>query len=718
MKTSCLIILGLILASFAGAQWLSVVGAGGPQIFYVDQVSGNDSNLGTINSPWKTLSKVNGSHFNTGSQVLLKKGDTWRELLTVPGNGIAFNAYGSGSNPIISGADLYTGWSASTGTPETCTGACLELADAETNDTSQFSSVATNNGSTFVASSGSALHGTYGFINSTTSSAGTNYDSYGVKTISGQSTVYARFYIRVNSSGFSLGSGVLSWVFGFVDSGANYRATIMVRNNGGSYSLYGRNYFGTFTNTALATITLDTTYEVEVLFVASATVGGYQVWVNGSSVYSNIGSFSTSGISITTARLGAQTFAATGGGTFNQDITGTAYFDDFKISSTGPIGVWAGTPPGPANSYQHTQTTFPYVVLEDGSALTNENTSLAALTAGHWFYDGSSLLYVITNDGSAPSGHTMEVGNRQFCVNMNRKTSVTVSNITYAGVNNGGVNTPSNNTDAWGDSLTYGIGTHGISPSWPDKLATSTGRTVYNGGVSGYTSTQIATAFTTRHQYDNLAIIWSGRNNYSSPDTVISDVSGMLNNLPTPRRCIIMSVLNGNYPNVEWSGDTAYNTIVALNVSLASVANTYGCGFIDIRALQIANSLWNIAEDVIDKGHGVPPSTSRAADVFGTINGAITDPAATTFTLAGVGTIGGGVGLGDGGTITLDSEKIFPLSLSGNNVLDCTRGYAGTTAATHLNGASWTALDTIHQSDTGNDFIAAQIAAWIAAHDR
>jgi len=84
--------------------------------YYVDATNGSDSNSGT--SPeiaWKTINKVNNSSFNPGDSILFKRGEEWREQLTVPssgspGNPITFGAYGYGDDPIISGADLVTTW--------------------------------------------------------------------------------------------------------------------------------------------------------------------------------------------------------------------------------------------------------------------------------------------------------------------------------------------------------------------------------------------------------------------------------------------------------------------------------------------------------------------------------------------------------------------------------------------------------------------------------
>ena len=91
------------------------------ETYYVDATYGNDNNNG--NAPamaWKTIAKVNASSFSPGDEILFKQGEIWREQLTVPssgavGNAITFGSYGNGTDPIISGADIITGWTLHSG---------------------------------------------------------------------------------------------------------------------------------------------------------------------------------------------------------------------------------------------------------------------------------------------------------------------------------------------------------------------------------------------------------------------------------------------------------------------------------------------------------------------------------------------------------------------------------------------------------------------------
>lgn len=85
-------------------------------IYYVDDISGNDSNSGySQDQAWKTISHVNSFIFQPGDQILFKRGGVYREQLIIPssgseGNNIIFGSYGTGEKPIISAADAISNW--------------------------------------------------------------------------------------------------------------------------------------------------------------------------------------------------------------------------------------------------------------------------------------------------------------------------------------------------------------------------------------------------------------------------------------------------------------------------------------------------------------------------------------------------------------------------------------------------------------------------------
>lgn len=86
------------------------------ETFYIDSKHGADSSAGTSpNTPWKTLAKVNRSHFSAGDTILLRRNQRWRETLKVPSSGkpnqpILFGNYGEGSNPLIMRTETFSDW--------------------------------------------------------------------------------------------------------------------------------------------------------------------------------------------------------------------------------------------------------------------------------------------------------------------------------------------------------------------------------------------------------------------------------------------------------------------------------------------------------------------------------------------------------------------------------------------------------------------------------
>lgn len=77
--------------------------------YYVSSSTGSDSNAGTSSgTAWQTVGKVNGQTFLPGDSVLFRRGDVWNESLDPSSSGasenpIAFDAYGSGAAPNLTG---------------------------------------------------------------------------------------------------------------------------------------------------------------------------------------------------------------------------------------------------------------------------------------------------------------------------------------------------------------------------------------------------------------------------------------------------------------------------------------------------------------------------------------------------------------------------------------------------------------------------------------
>ena len=205
-----------------------------------------------------------------------------------------------------------------------------------------------------------------------------------------------------------------------------------------------------------------------------------------------------------------------------------------------------------------------------------------------------------------------------------------------------------------------------------------------------------------------LVIIWAGTNDWRFPEKVKSDIAAMVAHLPSPKRFLVLSLVNGNLGGF-WKGtsDRPYPTIMQLNADLAA---TYPNNFLDTRSLEVAAYDATNAEDVIDYGHDVPPSTFRAQDFHGKLATRIVDGVSCNFSLSQ-----GAAWLGS--TITMEGEKIYLSNTDGTTVSTCVRGYAGTRAVAHFAGASYTGTDPIHQNGPVADvFMANRITEWMLTH--
>lgn len=79
-----------------------------PRTFYVDNAGSNSNDGLSSGAPWQTLAKVNSTSLYPGDQILLKRGGTWSEALTISGSGtsgapVTIGNYSSGALPIING---------------------------------------------------------------------------------------------------------------------------------------------------------------------------------------------------------------------------------------------------------------------------------------------------------------------------------------------------------------------------------------------------------------------------------------------------------------------------------------------------------------------------------------------------------------------------------------------------------------------------------------
>jgi hypothetical protein len=114
--------------------------------------------------------------------------------------------------------------------------------------------------------------------------------------------------------------------------------------------------------------------------------------------------------------------------------------------------------------------------------------------------------------------------------------------------------------------------------------------------------------------------------------------------------------------------------------------NNAGPNQIDINISRISESTYSTVPNKLTQGRPIQVWINRQSGQTNTIasstlNGAI-DADDTTITLAST------VGLAVSGFVKIDNETIVYSNISGNQLLNCSRGQANTVAASHLTGAS------------------------------
>jgi lysophospholipase L1-like esterase len=254
--------------------------------------------------------------------------------------------------------------------------------------------------------------------------------------------------------------------------------------------------------------------------------------------------------------------------------------------------------------------TVPIAVPNNTNAynfLNLQNTVLSNLPANGYLLangSGSELTNISLgsiNPGSTTPGYIVSNANGTLVLALSSTEGIPM-------VANGPFSIPpsSYNIAAWGDSLTYGD-EDGTGVTYPGVLSLDlNGRPVFNAGVSGQTSTQIAARETASTGTLNwTTIIWAGRNDFATLTPCTTDISNMVAALGTNTNYVVLSVLNAQGEGI---GTTAYTEIANLNASLSN--SWYPSGhYLDVRHALVTNYNPNLPQDVIDFNDDIPPNS-------------------------------------------------------------------------------------------------------------
>jgi len=402
--------------------------------YYVNATDGDDEKDGQSEAnAWKTISKVNSSSFNAGDSILFKRGEVWREQLTVPSSGssgspIIFGAYGSGADPIINGADVFTGWEEyGSGKEENhvykddANLQALWLMEEESG--TRYDYTANNNDLTD--------------NNTVTRTATHKEGSYAAEFVKANSEYLSQSYGGVtydNKANWSMVAWVYlsdldnhQTIFDFCDgydgidliyttSTDKFRVT---RSGDGTNRITDQDFNTQISSTGW--------YHVGITF--DGATGNYEFYLNGSD---DGGVASTSVTKI--YNDGGEDFYI--GYSDDHGIYSDIYIDEFAIfdrtlSATEISNIYtSGIEDIPAsNTYQKTGvTTEPYMVWMDGTLLT-KGSDKDNLNDHEWIWE-ANVLYLRDDSGDPDvTGVTIEASQRDRCIYSDGKSYITVDGL-------------------------------------------------------------------------------------------------------------------------------------------------------------------------------------------------------------------------------------------------------------------------------------------------
>lgn len=205
-----------------------------------------------------------------------------------------------------------------------------------------------------------------------------------------------------------------------------------------------------------------------------------------------------------------------------------------------------------------------------------------------------------------------------------------------------------------------------------------------------------------------LNVFWAGRNNFTAPGTVLSDVAAMVAAVPAGSTYLVLSIPTAD-SYLEWPGAQFYEQIEPLNQYLAA---NYPQNYIDIRRVLISQAKQTISQDQITFGHDVTASSQRAQYSGGTLVSSIDNVTCV------IQASSPALSILAGSTLIIDSERIYVQSTTNaSTTATCLRGYAGTTAASHTSGTAVSIIDNLHLGGaTGYTTVANQVYNWISSY--
>lgn len=421
--------------------------------YYVDATGGSNINTGTAtDQAWQTISKINSSSFSAGDIISFKKGETWREQLSVPssgatGNPIIFNSYGTGNAPKIFGSTGVTTWDQSNVSPQT--GNLFDEGFEATGYDNAGWSETVGSGSTVDEDSTAVARPADGGNQCLLlQKVSPNYNSrtdYDLATE--RATTYTRLAVRYDAEGLSDGNEIrIATAYdnnGIADANRVWELRLFQSSNQLKYRVYVFNA-GSLTQ-----------QNQDSLGRAASTWSKHEIKYNyaDNTFEWRVDGGSLSTVSLSGTRKTGVRYITLGDATTS--LTYTVYADRLAVDSTKYLNDTVTLPSGTWKAVSSASSDAVWFVANDSTVTWGKNeTVITNVNAEYdWYFDSSGFLVVYAASSPDTRYASVESPTRANCVTANSKDYITVQNLECAYANDQGIS-PATQTGWTIDGLT------------------------------------------------------------------------------------------------------------------------------------------------------------------------------------------------------------------------------------------------------------------------
>lgn len=363
-------------------------------------VNGSDDADGGPTTPVASLARAV-ELAGVGQTIRLRRGDTWREVLTPTKDGLRIDAYGSGDLPVISGADPVMGLTSGEEHEE------FASAGFERGDLSELA-VTISADSAPVASTDAARSGTYAMRITSNGSDGRSMGAIEAPTAQGETERRYVFAFNIAQAAVKAGSqlrllrlsaGGTHHVYLSLRWDASRTFTTWDLNNHSSNAFLSN-------NAPVIGVNWGEWNTVELRLVTGGS-GAVSLIVNGIEQISLTGDYSHANLAaINRMYVGADAFGA------GLASSAYAYFDDMGITGPDTIGIWTAS-----------LADNPPQIFIDGTRGRRMSSADEVTAAGRWHWAAGTL----TVYGDAEP--QIEASARDTAVSLGSRSGVSIRNV-------------------------------------------------------------------------------------------------------------------------------------------------------------------------------------------------------------------------------------------------------------------------------------------------